>query len=184
VTGDTREDLRLMSARAESLKGMVDALAEYSLLHESDVWEEVDAGEACREALARVRPPSGIEVVIEPGLPRVRTRPGQLRRVFECLLENAVRHRAKRTGTIHVSGEEEGAWAWFRVDDDGPGIPPEHRDRIFRLFHTLSPKRQEGARGVGLAVSRRIVSLHGGTITVESSPLGGAGFRFSWPSAN
>ena len=68
------------------------------------------------------------------------------------------------------------------VVDDGPGIPGTVRERIFKLFRTL-PASERGGSGIGLALTKRIVEVHGGRIEVESPLANGRGscFRFWWP---
>jgi len=67
----------------------------------------------------------------------------------------------------------------FVVDDSGPGIAPDARDRLFEPFFTTKPS----GSGLGLAIVHAIVSQHGGTIQVDSSPLGGARFAVRLPQA-
>ena len=69
------------------------------------------------------------------------------------------------------------------VDDDGIGIPPEDRENVFSAFTRLdrSRDRATGGYGLGLAITRRVLELHGGTATADASPLGGARFTLAWP---
>jgi signal transduction histidine kinase len=71
------------------------------------------------------------------------------------------------------------------VDDDGPGVAPDDRDRIFERFTRgdTGRARDDGGTGLGLALVRRVVAAHGGTIVCEDSPLGGARFEVSLPSS-
>ena len=72
---------------------------------------------------------------------------------------------------------------WLTVDDDGLGIPPYQRQRVFEPFTRLDPSRSRhsGGTGLGLAIVRRISEKHHGTVSVEESPLGGARFKLIWP---
>ena len=74
----------------------------------------------------------------------------------------------------------------IHVDDDGPGIPQEDRDRIFEAFSRLdeSRDRQSGGHGLGLAIAKRIIEAHKGKISVGTSPSGGARFTITWPEKN
>ncbi len=69
------------------------------------------------------------------------------------------------------------------VDDDGPGIPPAERERVFDRFHRSEAGRERasGGSGLGLGIARAIVAAHGGRIWVEDSPLGGARVAFELP---
>ena len=95
------------------------------------------------------------------------------------LLRNAFKYATKH---ISVSAELVGEDIRINVDDDGIGIPPAEREHIFSAFTRLdrSRDRSTGGYGLGLAIARRVLELHGGTATADASPLGGARFTLSW----
>jgi len=95
------------------------------------------------------------------------------------LLRNAFKYAGKR---ISVNAEMVGDTIQIHVDDDGIGIPPEEREHIFSAFTRLdrSRDRSTGGYGLGLAIARRVLELHGGTATADASPLGGARFTLTW----
>jgi len=105
--------------------------------------------------------------------------PYRLTQVIRNLLVNARRH-AGPTGWVAVSAEPRGTRLTIRADDDGPGISPADRERVFGRFHRseASRARDSGGSGLGLAIARSIVELHGGRIWVEGSPRGGAQIAF------
>ncbi len=110
-------------------------------------------------------------VSIQPGLERiVLGSPLRLRQVITNLIGNAVKFTSK--GSINFVGEiertREGEWALIKITDTGPGIPREHYDRIFAKFSQVGERREAGA-GLGLAITRDLIQLMGGTITVEST---------------
>ena len=112
----------------------------------------------------------------------------QLARVVTNLVDNAARHaRAEVRVTVAVAPARRGAPARARVtvDDDGPGVPPGDRRRVFERFTRLDDarSRDEGGAGLGLAVVRSIVERHGGAVWVEDSPLGGARLVVEMPPA-
>ena len=97
------------------------------------------------------------------------------------LLNNAVRFT--ETGSVTVSAARDGEQIVFSVADTGVGVPPEYIDRIFEEFQQAdgSTKRRYGGIGLGLAISKRFVTLHGGRIWVDSQPGKGSTFYFSLP---
>ena len=114
----------------------------------------------------------GARVEIEAkGDLNVRVRPLAIKRCLGNLVANAERH-AK---TIELRAMREQRFVTIFVDDDGPGIAPEHREDVFRPFHRLDEARNqdEGGSGLGLAIARDVARSHGGEITLSTSPLGG-----------
>jgi len=101
----------------------------------------------------------------------------QLEQVVTNLLENAARH-APPTSTVRVGGRDAGDWAEVWVDDEGPGIAASERQQVFEAF-----RRGEGSSssGIGLAICKAIIEAHGGTITADVAPSGGARLIFSVP---
>lgn len=95
------------------------------------------------------------------------------------LLRNAFKYASSR---INVSAELDGERIRIHVDDDGIGIPPEEREHIFSAFTRLdrSRDRSTGGYGLGLAIARRVLELHGGNATAAAAPLGGARFTLDW----
>ncbi|HWQ12655.1 MAG TPA: HAMP domain-containing sensor histidine kinase [Roseiflexaceae bacterium] len=106
-----------------------------------------------------------------------------LRRVLLNLVSNAIKHTRERT-SITLRARSAGRALVIEVEDNGPGIAPEHLERIFDRFSQLggSPARQEST-GLGLTFCRLAVAAHGGTIDVESAPGRGTLFRVTLPYA-
>ncbi len=99
----------------------------------------------------------------------------QLEQVVTNLLENAARH-APRGSTVRIGGTEVGDRVEIWVDDEGPGIAPFERHRVFEAF-----RRGDGSSssGIGLTICKAIVEAHEGHISVDGAPSGGARFKFS-----
>jgi signal transduction histidine kinase len=105
----------------------------------------------------------------------------QLRRVLRNLLDNAERHA---NGVVRVQLHETDADVELAITDDGPGIPPDQRARVFERFARLDTARTRdvGGTGLGLAIAREIVVAHNGTITIpDTGP--GATFLVTLPAA-
>jgi two-component system sensor histidine kinase ChvG len=109
----------------------------------------------------------------------------RLERVFENLLDNAVSF-SPEGGLVTVSATRVDDEIEIRVEDEGPGVPEEERESVFRRFHSVRPPTEAFGRhsGLGLAIARTIVEAHGGTIMIESREdrLSGARFVVSLPS--
>jgi signal transduction histidine kinase len=101
--------------------------------------------------------------------------PERITQVLRNLIDNARRH-AGREGRVEISASAEDGLLTIRVDDDGPGVPQEERERVFDRFHRGDPSRgrSSGGSGLGLPICRSIVAAHGGEIWIGDSPLGGA----------
>ncbi len=105
-----------------------------------------------------------------------------LEQVVRNLVDNAVRHAEREVAVgVHADGDQ----VVLTVDDDGPGVATEDRDRIFERFARVDAgrARDDGGTGLGLALVRRVVEAHGGTVRYETSPLGGARFEVRLPAA-
>jgi signal transduction histidine kinase len=105
-----------------------------------------------------------------------------LRRVLGNLGDNAARHAASRVA--FALAERDGAVV-LDVDDDGPGIAPEDRPRVFGRFVRLDDARARdaGGSGLGLAIVAEVVGAHGGSVSIANGRLGGARFTVRLPSA-
>jgi len=129
-------------------------------------------------ALSRVR----VRTVVRPDLPEVPIDPVQIDQVLSNLLENAARF-SPPGGEIMVSAAPWQRSVRVRVADQGPGIPPAERDRVFEPFFRREAGETRTGSGLGLAIARAVVLAHGGRIWVEGSPSGGTAVVFELPVA-
>jgi two-component system sensor histidine kinase HydH len=130
---------------------------------------DADVGVLIRDAVGR----HGDAVTLDVPAPLTWSiDPDRMRQVFANLIENAI----QAGPPIRVTARA-GDQLVVEIADKGPGVPAEDRDRIFEPFFT---KKTQGT-GLGLALSRRVVELHGGTVTVHDDPAGGAIFRIAIP---
>jgi signal transduction histidine kinase len=115
-------------------------------------------------------------------LPKVRADGAQLVQLFQNLIGNAIKFRGDRAPKVTVDARrDDGQWL-FRVEDNGIGIDPEYKDRIFLVFQRLHSRREYPGTGIGLAICKKIVDRHGGRIWVESQAGRGATFCFTLPA--
>jgi PAS domain S-box-containing protein len=143
----------------------------------------VDCPAVLRGVLADLRvaiEESQAAITVEP-LPVVKGDPTQLAQLFQNLLSNALKFHSPRPVQIHIRAERhDGLWR-FAVRDNGIGIEPEYFERVFRVFQRLHTRREYPGTGIGLAICKKIVERHGGSIGVESEPGKGATFFFTIP---
>ncbi|WP_165069850.1 PAS domain S-box protein [Paludisphaera rhizosphaerae] len=120
-----------------------------------------------------------LSIVLPPVPTFVMADPIRMAQVLSNLLHNAAKY-TRDGGSIQISAAEENGWAVFRVRDDGIGIPPEMLGRVFDVFTQVDRTldRSEGGLGLGLALVRSLVELHGGTVEARSQGLG-RGSEFS-----
>jgi signal transduction histidine kinase len=142
--------------------------------------EDVDLDDLIDAEVRRVgaMPDSRVSATVRPV--RVSGDRNQLGRALRNLVDNAVRH-ARTTVGLRLWAAD--GWAHLDVSDDGPGIPPADRVRVFERFVRLEEGRQRatGGTGLGLAIVLEIINAHGGAITVSDTEGGGATFHLTLP---
>ena len=148
--------------------------------------DRVDLRAMIRDTVESLRPQKLFrEVAVELALPAAGTAvsgdPDHLRQVLVNLLLNAAQALPGRGRIAVALVDQNDAGVELTVDDDGPGIPEEERERIFLPFVTT--KAPGEGTGLGLALCRKLIEAHGGTVTATVSPLGGARFRVWLPAA-
>lgn len=112
-------------------------------------------------------------------LPVVLADPTQLHQLFQNLIANALKFRSEVPPTIIVRATEDGDRWRFSVADNGIGFDMRFADRIFQMFQRLHERERFSGSGIGLAIAKRVVERHGGTISVESTPGEGTTFFFT-----
>jgi len=182
VDDQGRENLALLQQRVDRMIRLIDGILRYAEVSHGDrLVENVDANQVVAEAIEQIAPPEHIEIRVEGSLPVVRCERSALTQVFQNLIGNAVKYMDKPHGEIRIAAADEGdAWR-FAVADNGIGIASNHFDRLFQMFQTLGPSHGGDSTGIGLAVVKKIVEMHGGRVGVESQPGQGSTFHFTLP---
>ena len=180
--------LAAIRSRTESLTGLINAFHEYSKVDHPQFSlqrRELDLCEYLREYLAGQYDTISLAgFALEVSIPETPCRcsldPFQFGRALDNLIGNALRYN--RLGTLLTVTLEPGPESvLLTVADNGEGVPPERAGAIFEPFVVGSDARSQGGSGLGLSITRRLVELHGGTITLDNSPGSGAAFRIRLP---
>lgn len=153
------------------MEHMIDEYLAFARGEGGEAMEVIDLAAMVREiAMADAR---GKAVAVEgDDVLLARVRPVGMKRALSNLIGNAAAHGPKVKVTLDTDA---GGAVRIMVDDDGPGIPPEHYEEAFRPFSRLDAARNQNEKGVGLgmAIARDVVRSHGGEVTLDRSPLGG-----------
>ncbi len=181
----SQEHFAKLKSRVRRMEKLLDDLLAYSRagrhLHQPE-W--VDTEELVRDVTSLLAPPSGFVLDVPAPLPKVFSERVPLETVLRNLIGNAIKHHEQpHAASVTISAQGEDGWIEFTIQDNGPGIEPQHHDRIFQVFQTLKPRDQVEGSGMGLAVVKKIIESRGGRIQVISQPGQGAAFCFTWPQA-
>jgi PAS domain S-box-containing protein len=143
---------------------------------------ETSSEEALQHALTNLRgaiEASGALVTHDP-LPIVAADEMQLIQLFQNLVGNAIKYQSPGVPKVHISAIQNGGKKWiFSVKDNGLGIDPQYFEKIFGMFQRLHKREEFAGTGIGLAICKKIVERHGGSIAVESEPGKGSTFSFA-----
>ncbi|WP_448206903.1 PAS domain S-box protein [Azospirillum sp. sgz302134] len=183
---ETSEFIGFARDGAQRMDRLIVDLLEYSRVgRKAKSFRPVDLGVAVDTALLNLQvavEEASASVHVDGPLPSVAGDENELVRLFQNLVGNAVKYRTpERAPVVRVAcAREDGRWV-FDVRDNGIGIAPENLERVFGIFQRLHRRDEYEGTGVGLAVCKKIVEHHGGTIWVESVPGEGSAFRFTLP---
>jgi NtrC-family two-component system sensor histidine kinase KinB len=179
----------LLAAREDSerLLRIINDLLDLARLESNEtrqVFETVSPESLINTAINRSEPLAEsrgfkLKAKAESGLPLVNVDPRQIHHVFSNLISNAAKH-SKFGDTIVVAAQQRKGFVRFSVADNGPGIPKEFQSKLFERFFRLPGSDREGV-GLGLAITREIVTAHGGSVGLNSSPGEGSEFYFDLP---
>lgn len=167
------------------IKGLISDLLEYSRLS-TDTSEpnEIDLSEVTKEIVEKLKPVIDVneaEIIIKE-LPVVRAKKKQMEQLIHNLLDNALKFRNAGKLVIKIYSKKENGFWTISIEDNGIGIDPEYAEKIFIIFRRLyADETKYIGRGFGLAACKKIVELHGGSISVKSALGQGSTFNFSLP---
>ncbi|MEQ8821910.1 MAG: PAS domain S-box protein [Sumerlaeia bacterium] len=170
---------------AKRMKTLIQALLDYSRIEsQGQPFQPVALDECVDAALRHLGPrieESGARIDRQP-LPTISGDPSQMTQVFQNLLSNSLKFQPSgQQPRISIWSKQAEGIAELEFHDNGIGIPQPHRERIFQIFQRLHGRDQFPGTGIGLAVCKRVIERHNGTIRVEPSDRPGTTFRLTFP---
>jgi light-regulated signal transduction histidine kinase (bacteriophytochrome) len=185
LDNDGREFLNFAVDGAARMKELINDLLTLSRIEGSEkALEEVSVQSALDRALANLQQQIEAKkaIITQDAMPTLKVDGVQLTQVFQNLISNAIKFQPGQVPEVHIGVEHKGDEWKFYVRDNGIGIAPEHRERIFMIFQRLHLVSEYPGTGVGLAICKKVVERHGGRIWVESTVGEGTTFYFTLPS--
>ena len=183
LTPQVAMHLRMLITQAQRGDRILLDLREFSrVTRKGGTVEHMSVAKIVTRCWAAMMPPVGMRLDTHAADGHVTMPREDADRLFTALLENAVKHHDRREGIITVRTTDLGERIQVVVEDDGPGIPPELRERAMELLTTLKPRDTVEGSGVGLALARRVVSRSGGVIQLSDGPTGGLQVTFTLPT--
>jgi len=185
LSGEALEFLDYLRGAATRMEMLVRDLLAYTQVGKIDSpTTPIDADAVLRETLANLQgaiDDSGARVSSEP-LPPLRIHSTHLNQLFQNLIGNAIKYRSpERTPEVRLTAARQQDHWKISIRDNGIGIEPQYKERIFGLFKRLHGGDEYSGTGIGLAICQRIVERYHGRIWVESEPGRGSTFSFTLP---
>jgi len=172
-TEELRQDVAEMTADVEEMDRMIGGYLAFARGEGTEQAEPVNLATILDDVAAGARRAGALLELDVPADLTLKLRADAVRRAITNLVDNARRHARH----VVLAGAAQGRSVLVTVDDDGPGIPADRRESVFRPFESGS----SGGTGLGLTIARDIVRAHGGEIVLEDSPLGGLRAQIKLP---
>ena len=172
------ELIDLIGNRTNRLGGMLEGLIQYSrLLNNEESDAPINVKQLIEKVISSNDVPDGITITIEEDISDVVGKRSKIEMLYGQLIKNCLMFLGRETGKIHIGFDRKKS-AFF-VQDDGPGIDHEHKDRVFQIFQTLKPKDEVDTTGVGLTLARKVAEMHGGKMWLDTENVSGTKILFT-----
>lgn len=183
-----RDYMNFIVSGVKQINNLIDDLLQYARVGQKEVQlDMVDFNDVLKQVFENLF--SLIEerkvMVHYSNLPVLRANPGQMVQLFQNIIENAIKFvKPGQTPVVFIQAERVDADCFqFAIQDNGIGIAPDYKDKVFAIFQRLYPDSQDSGTGIGLAICKRIIERHKGRIWVESEEGKGSRFVFELPAA-
>jgi len=176
--------VRMIKKQASQMEKFISDVLLYSTAGRHNISkEEVDLSELLQSILKTLSIPPHIEVIVQPDLPKLFTEKIYLQQIFSNLISNAIKYSDKPKGIIEIKYRQVHNLLQFAIADNGPGIPLNEQEKIFKPYETGSMHRNTST-GLGLSIIDKIIQLKQAAFWVESKGNNGATFIFTWPATD
>ncbi len=178
MMGD-QEDSENLRSDVDDMEQMIEGYLSFAKGQEEEAVENTDVEQLIQDVITNARRQGATIYEELPDEIIMSVRPHGLKRCLTNLVENARRY----ANQIAIYAYDNENSLRIIIDDDGPGIAPEHREEVFLPFHRLDPSRnrETGGSGLGLSIARDIIHGHGGDIELQDSPAGGLRVYLRFP---
>jgi len=179
---DVAHNIVRLHTQVRRMNGLIEGILDYSAAGTDCLsTETID----CRAVFEEIRETLALDrerLLLAGTIPTIESCRVPFEQVMSNLIGNAIKHHPDPANAIvRVSAESVGVHHRFAIADDGAGIDPRCRERVFEMFQTLEPKDRVESTGVGLSIVRKSVERVGGRVSVVETPGGGATFLVDWP---
>jgi signal transduction histidine kinase len=184
LDSDAKEFIHFAVDGACRMQKLIDDLLVYSQVGaQKTPFEPTDCNFLLDQVTAnlRVAIDENHAIVTRDDLPIVDSNASQMTQLFQNLISNAIKFRSSHPPRIHIAAERKGDEWLFSIKDNGIGIDPQYKDRIFKIFQRLHSRDEYPGTGIGLALCKKILEYHDGKFWVESDRGKGATFYFTLP---
>lgn len=171
LPSEVADHLSMLQHYARGMDRMLDGLTDLSRVGRlADTPTKLDLRPALCHAWDTIPDTQGFAVDFDGAALAVMAPENDLQRLLRALLDNCARHHDRQVGRIAAFATRQGDRVILQMADDGPGIEAPYREKVFEPLHTLFPKDDTGFSGLGLTISRKVVSTLGGVIRVIDGP--------------
>ncbi|MCE9537620.1 MAG: PAS domain S-box protein [Bacteroidetes bacterium] len=184
IDEETKEYFQFITKATDKMKNLIRDLLAYSRVGKSIELSTVDCNIILKEVIAEMDTSikESKAQITSAILPKVKGNEVQLKKLFQNLISNGIKFRKKNSiPEINISVEEKETEYVFAVKDNGIGIEDKNIDKVFLLFQRLNSETEYSGTGIGLAICKKIVAMHGGKIWVDSKMGEGSAFSFTLP---
>lgn len=177
---DIVRDLKLLEGRAKWMEALIDNILEYSKAGFREGEKEIcDLNQILTDCIKSIDNGNDLNIVVKDILPTLVGYRIDWHRVFQNLIENAIKYNDKDHPQVEISYRAVNGLHEFQVSDNGPGIDPRHHEKVFKMFQSLHSRSKSKGSGIGLAIVKKIIELNKGRIWIDSENSIGTTFLFT-----